>query len=98
MFPDMIEWTHVVAAVGLVVGAARAETPRRSAMDAAAVARVVSAAPAPLIFLNGEKITEERMKQIPRENIASVEVLKGKAAVEAYGPDAAGGVILITTK
>jgi outer membrane receptor for ferrienterochelin and colicin len=52
----------------------------------------------PLIFLNGERITEERMRQIPKESIASVEVIKGDSAIAKYGKDAVDGVILIVTK
>jgi outer membrane receptor protein involved in Fe transport len=52
----------------------------------------------PIIFLNGERITEAQMKALDKETIKSVEVLKGPKAVEKYGPDAVNGVILITLK
>jgi outer membrane cobalamin receptor len=52
----------------------------------------------PLFFLNGVRITQEKMQQIPKESIASVEVLKGKTAIDKYGADAIGGVVLIVTK
>lgn len=60
--------------------------------------RADSATMTPLFFLNGVRITQEKMQQIPKESIASVEVLKGKTAIDKYGADAIGGVVLIVTK
>lgn len=38
------------------------------------------------------------VQQIDPDRIDSIEVLKGAAAVERYGPRAANGVVLITLK
>lgn len=47
-------------------------------------------------FTGGQGST--RWNDINPEDIQSIDVLKGPAAVTLYGPGAAGGVILITTK
>ncbi len=39
-----------------------------------------------------------RLNDIPPEDIASIEIVKGPSAATLYGTDAANGVILITTK
>jgi hypothetical protein len=51
-----------------------------------------------LIFVDGEKKTKKEMDALSPDQIKSVEVLKGDAAIKAYGPDAKDGVIKITTK
>lgn len=38
------------------------------------------------------------LEHIDRDEIESIEILKGPAAVERYGPDAAYGAVLITTR
>jgi TonB-dependent SusC/RagA subfamily outer membrane receptor len=51
-----------------------------------------------LIFVDGEKKTKKEMDALSPDQIKSVEILKGEAAIKAYGPDAKDGVIKITTK
>jgi len=50
----------------------------------------------PLIIFDGEKT--EGMEDIQTEEISSVEVIKGKQAVLAYGEKAENGVVVITSK
>jgi TonB-dependent SusC/RagA subfamily outer membrane receptor len=57
-----------------------------------------SAAPAPTIFIDGARSSWEQMRALDRARIKNVEVLKGAAAIRAYGEDARDGIILITTK
>lgn len=52
----------------------------------------------PLYIINGEKQTPENPRNYRPEEIASVNVLKDKAAIAAYGEDGKNGVIEITTK
>ena len=52
----------------------------------------------PLYIINGEKQTPENTRNYRPEEIASVNVLKDKAAIAAYGKDGKNGVIEITTK
>jgi len=51
-----------------------------------------------LIFVDGEKMTQKEMDAISPDQIKSVEILKGDAAIKAYGAEAKDGVIKITTK
>ncbi len=52
----------------------------------------------PLIILDGEKIAYKALIDIDPENIKSIEVLKGKSALEQYGKEGQNGVVLIFTK
>jgi Outer membrane receptor for ferrienterochelin and colicins len=51
-----------------------------------------------LIFIDGARATDAEMKSLDAKQIESVEVLKGVAAEQLYGPGAANGVITIKTK
>jgi beta-lactamase regulating signal transducer with metallopeptidase domain len=51
-----------------------------------------------LVIIDGVRTSEAALGKIVRDNIESVEVLKGKAAAETYGPDADHGVIIVKTK
>ena len=52
----------------------------------------------PLFFLDGKEITEKEMKDIDTEKIKSINVLKGKMAIDKYGAKAKDGVVEIKTK
>ena len=51
-----------------------------------------------LIFVDGEKKTQKEIDAMSPDQIKSVEILKGDAAIKAYGAEAKDGVIKITTK
>jgi TonB-dependent SusC/RagA subfamily outer membrane receptor len=51
-----------------------------------------------LILIDGEKMTQKEMNALSPDQIKSVEILKGDAAIKAYGAEAKDGVIKITTK
>jgi beta-lactamase regulating signal transducer with metallopeptidase domain len=53
---------------------------------------------APLIFLDGRRISRAEMDAVKPDRIQSVEVVKGAAAVTVYGPEATGGAVVITTR
>lgn len=56
----------------------------------------------PLIVLDGaviaDSLVEARLKAIPIDGVASIEVLRGEAAVARFGAKAKDGAFLITTK
>lgn len=56
------------------------------------------AAAAPIYIIDGKRSTEAEMKKLGKEQIASVDVLKGETAIAKYGNDGKNGVIVITTK
>ena len=51
-----------------------------------------------LVLVNGQERTRADIATIPTSSIQNVEILKGAAAVSAYGERAKKGIILITTK
>ena len=51
-----------------------------------------------LYIVDGKKVSREELDKLSAEQIKSVVVLKGKAAVEKYGDEAQRGVLLISTK
>jgi len=51
-----------------------------------------------LIFIDGEKKTKKEMEEISPDQIKSIDIIKGEAAIKAYGAEAKDGVIKITTK
>jgi beta-lactamase regulating signal transducer with metallopeptidase domain len=54
--------------------------------------------PAPLLIIDGVRTDQMTFAKLKGENIESVEVIKGRAATEYYGPDAQYGVIVVKTK
>jgi len=52
----------------------------------------------PLFIVDGVKFSAERVKAMDAKTIDRMEVLNDKSAVEKYGNEAKGGVIVITTK
>ncbi|SNR31531.1 Signal transducer regulating beta-lactamase production, contains metallopeptidase domain [Maribacter sedimenticola] len=52
----------------------------------------------PLIYIDGKKSDHDILKSINPSNIATMNVIKGEAAITKYGKSAQNGVIEITTK
>ena len=52
----------------------------------------------PMLFIDGVRSDAAALKAIDRARIATVNVVKGAAAVSSYGAEAKNGVILVTTK
>lgn len=52
----------------------------------------------PILIIDGVRSDPSVLKTFKRDRIDRVEVLKGSAALASYGPDAASGVIIVTTK
>jgi outer membrane receptor protein involved in Fe transport len=50
-----------------------------------------------LYVIDGREVSRADVEKLPRDRIERIEVIKGKAAI-AYGADARGGVIMVTTK
>ena len=60
---------------------------------------VLTAAPViePLLFLDDEEISIDRMARLPKDSIDHIDVLRGPTATSLFGERARGGVILIET-
>lgn len=52
----------------------------------------------PRIFLDGFRISEDKMKKLNKENIESINILDEKSATTIYGEKAKYGAIVITSK
>jgi outer membrane receptor protein involved in Fe transport len=53
----------------------------------------------PLLFVvDGVRLQRDQVPRLTDDQISAVRVIKGHAALKLYGPDAAYGVVLITTK
>jgi hypothetical protein len=52
----------------------------------------------PLIFIDGKKANEKKMKALRPDQIESINVIKGDKAIEKHGKKAKNGVVEITTK
>jgi hypothetical protein len=52
----------------------------------------------PLFIVDGVKTSAEKVKAMDAKTIDRMEVLNDKSAVEKYGDEAKGGVVVITTK
>lgn len=59
--------------------------------------KTMMAAP-PLFIVDGAQSTQDAAMRIPRDSIASIEVMKGEVAVAKLGAIAKQGVVMITTK
>jgi len=52
----------------------------------------------PVMIIDGVRVKSTSLGSVNRENIVSVDVIKGAAAAKEYGPDAEAGAIVIRTK
>jgi len=92
------------AAAGATAGAQGGTSVEVASSRAGTSGRVMiqglgtAGSPAPLFILDGEVVGPEIVHALLPERIASVEVLKGGAALQAYGDAGANGVVRITTK
>ncbi|MEI6274966.1 MAG: TonB family protein [Prolixibacteraceae bacterium] len=52
----------------------------------------------PLIYLDGKAISKSEMDQLGPDKIETIDILKGKSAIDRYGEKARNGVILLSSK
>jgi outer membrane receptor protein involved in Fe transport len=53
----------------------------------------------PLLYVvDGKRLQRDELPALSPDQVSAVRVLKGRAALERYGADAAYGVVIITTK
>lgn len=52
----------------------------------------------PVMYVDGVRVNFSALESIDRDQIASINVIKGPAAAQEYGPDAEAGAIIIRTK
>jgi hypothetical protein len=97
-----MKMTRLIAALSLVTAgtactAERAVAPQPSAPSFSTT--MVAAPQLPLLFVvDGVKYQRDQVPSLTADQIAELQVIKGHAALKAYGPEASYGVVVITTK
>ena len=97
-----MKMTRFIAAITLLSAATactaeRAVAPKPSAPSFAAT--LASAPQVPLLFVvDGVKYQRDQVPQLSADQVSAVRVVKGRAALKLYGPDASYGVVVITTR
>jgi hypothetical protein len=92
-----------VVFVALVASAAACATERTlspaSPAKAVANSAVQGIAQVPLLYVvDGKRLPRDEVPTLSPDQISAVKVMKGRAALEHYGQDAAYGVVIITTR
>src|ERR1700738_1251019 len=58
-----------------------------------------SASQLPILFIvDGNRYFRDKVPPLSADQVTAIQVIKGRAALEKYGPDASYGVVVITTK
>jgi TonB-dependent Receptor Plug Domain len=83
-------------AVATACAAERAVAPQPAARSIAST--VATYQVPPLYVVDGVRLPRNQIPTLTADQVSTVEVIKGFAALEQYGPDASYGVVVITTK
>jgi outer membrane receptor protein involved in Fe transport len=79
--------------------AERALSPHAAPPPLATSVAPSSASQLPILFIvDGNRYFRDQLPPLSTEQVSAVQILKGHAALQKYGPDASYGVVLITTK
>ena len=95
---------HLTIVLAVTIGATactagRALSPQPPAGRSVATAVASGMTEVPLLFVvNGVRLQRDQVPLLTADQISKVQVIKGHAALELYGPDASYGVVVITTK
>jgi TonB-dependent SusC/RagA subfamily outer membrane receptor len=57
-----------------------------------------SSGPPALVLVDGRRLSRVELAALNPDDIVDVAILKGPAAASAYGPEAAHGVVVVTTR
>jgi TonB-dependent SusC/RagA subfamily outer membrane receptor len=85
----------------LGIAACRTPAPTPPPADTAGIGRFGGVGSDPLIFVDGERVEGSQLQVLARyrpDDIESIEIIKGAAAMDRYGVEAANGVIVIVLK
>jgi len=94
---------HLTLTFAIVAAATACSAERAVSPQPAANAVASSVGPAmmqiPLLYVvDGIRLQRDQVPALSNDQISSVQVIKGRAALKQYGPDASYGVVVITTK
>src|SRR4051812_17922809 len=98
MKKTMIRLTAVIALFATTACTAeRALAPAAAATTAAVGSMQLPQVPL-LYVVDGVRLQRDQLPTLSNDQIAQVTVVKGSAALKAYGPEASYGVVVVTTK
>ena len=94
---------HRVLAIALTLAGVACSSERLTgpaALNAALKyqAQTSASVPTPIFLLDGKEITVEQSRTMDTKIINTIEVMKGPAAIQAFGERAHNGVVIITSK
>ena len=92
-----LTFAFVLATTATACAAERAMAPQPASTKVATVSPAMTQVPL-LFIVDGVRLQRDQLPTLTGDQIASVEVVKGRAALKQFGPDASYGVVLITTK
>ena len=97
------QFANLVFCAALVTATActaeRSIAPQRVASENSTPLVALAPPQIPLLFVvDGIRYQRDQVPSLTNDQIAAVKVLKGHSALQAYGPDASYGVVVITTK
>jgi hypothetical protein len=98
-----MKFAHLTLAFSFATAGAACTTEHVLSSTPAAPSFATTTAPGlaqvPLLFVvDGVRLQRDQVPSLTSDQIATVKVIKGHAALRQYGPDASYGVVVITTK
>jgi hypothetical protein len=98
---ESMKMTRLIAAIALLATATACTPERVVAPKASAPSFATTLAPPqiPLLFVvDGVKYQRDQVPELTADEVTTVRVVKGRAALKEYGPEASYGVVVITTR
>jgi hypothetical protein len=93
-----LTFTIAIISAATACTAERALSPQPAAPSvASSIAPAMSQVPL-LYVVDGVRLQRDQVPSLTNDQISAVRVVKGRAALKQYGPDASYGVVEITTK
>ena len=93
-----LTFTIAIISAATACTAERALSPQPTAPSVASSV-APSMAQVPLLYVvDGVRLQRDQLPSLTDDQISAVRVIKGRAALKQYGPDASYGVVEITTK
>lgn len=93
--------TRLIATIALFATATACATERVLAPQPSATSFATTLAPPqiPLLFVvDGVKYQRDQVPELSADEVSQMRVIKGRAALREYGPEASYGVVVITTR
>ena len=93
-----LTFTLAIVSAATACTAERAVSPQPATQSFASVVGS-GAMQVPLLYvIDGVRLERDQVPSLTRDQVSAVQVIKGRAALKQYGPDASYGVVVITTK